>query len=98
MNVKSSVPRKKRSGIRAAEQIQLMLIMLPTFVLIFIFCYIPLYGVLIAFQDYVPGAAILGAGAKWVGFRHFADFAGVVCIFNIAQEFLGVNKQFYHIC
>ena len=76
MNVKSSVPRKKRSGIRAAEQIQLMLIMLPTFVLIFIFCYIPLYGVLIAFQDYVPGAAILGAGAKWVGFRHFADFIG----------------------
>ena len=72
----AAVKRKKHSGISAKEQIQLMLIMLPTMVLIFIFCYIPLYGILIAFQDYVPGAPILGAGVKWVGLKHFVDFIG----------------------
>ena len=71
-------PRRKRSGISAKEQMQLMLIMLPTFVLIFIFCYIPLYGILIAFQDYVPGTSILAfdGSVKWVGFKHFVDFIG----------------------
>ena len=30
-------------------------VMIPVFILIFIFSYIPLYGIVIAFQDYVPG-------------------------------------------
>ena len=68
---------KKRKGVSAAEQIQLMLLMLPAFALIFIFCYIPMYGILIAFQDYVPGAPILSFdSARWVGFKHFIDFIG----------------------
>ena len=37
------------------ENMQIYALMLPTLVLIFIFCYIPMYGLVIAFQDYVPG-------------------------------------------
>ena len=35
------------------ENMQIYALMLPTLVLIFIFCYIPMYGLVIAFQDYV---------------------------------------------
>ena len=58
------------------EQAELMLIMFPTFALIFIFCYIPLYGILIAFQDYIPGSSIISfdGSTKWVGLQHFVDF------------------------
>ena len=53
-----------------------MLIMLPPLVLIFVFCYMPLYGVVIAFQDYVPGASFLSfdGSTKWVGLKHFINF------------------------
>lgn len=67
--------RKKRYGRGVIkENMQIYALMLPTLVLIFIFCYIPMYGLVIAFQDYVPGAPFLGEGVKWVGLRWFDKF------------------------
>ncbi|MBQ9481129.1 MAG: sugar ABC transporter permease [Clostridia bacterium] len=46
---------------------------LAAFVLGFyiLFCYVPMYGILIAFKDYKP---LLGVfGSKWVGFKHFYE-------------------------
>lgn len=56
------------------ENIQIYAMMLPTLLLILIFCYIPMYGIVIAFQDYVPGASFFGEGVKWVGFKWFEKF------------------------
>ncbi len=49
-----------------------VLFMLPAFALTIIFRYIPMGGVLIAFQDYNPFRGILGS--EWVGFKHFSRF------------------------
>lgn len=54
------------------QNYQLYLMLLPTIIFIFIFCYIPMYGVLMAFQDYTPSAGIWGS--EWVGFDHFTRF------------------------
>ena len=51
---------------------QAYLMVLPSIVLIFIFCYIPMYGVLMAFENYRPQLGVLGS--KWVGLYHFKDF------------------------
>ena len=61
---------------KAREQYQLYLIMAPVLLHIFIFCYIPLYGILIAFQNYVPGAPFLAfdGSVEWVGLRWFMEF------------------------
>ncbi|MDF2726401.1 MAG: transporter permease subunit [Paenibacillus sp.] len=50
--------------------------MLPVLLHIFIFSYIPMYGVVIAFQDYYPGKPFLAfdGSVHWVGFKHFVDF------------------------
>lgn len=48
------------------------LMMLPAVVSTFIFCYMPMYGVLIAFQDYRIGDSILGG--EWVGLKHFFEY------------------------
>ena len=48
------------------------LMVLPSIVLIFIFCYIPMYGVLMAFENYRPQLGVLGS--EWVGLYHFKDF------------------------
>lgn len=44
------------------------LMLLPGVILVFIFSYIPLYGVIIAFQDYNPA---LGFSSPWVGLKNF---------------------------
>lgn len=50
----------------------LYMMTIPAVVLIFVFCYIPMYGVLMAFQNYVPAKGVFGS--NWVGFKHFVDF------------------------
>ena len=49
-----------------------LLFMLPAFALTIIFRYIPMGGILIAFQEYNPIRGILGS--EWVGFKHFSRF------------------------
>ncbi|MGF7127056.1 putative aldouronate transport system permease protein [Natronobacillus azotifigens] len=50
----------------------LYLFLLPAVSLVFIFNYIPMYGVLIAFQDFSVTRGIFGSG--WVGLDHFRSF------------------------
>ena len=38
-------------------------------VFIFIFCFVPMFGILMAFQDYVPAKGIMGS--EFVGLEHF---------------------------
>ncbi|MBP2075966.1 ABC transporter permease [Oceanobacillus polygoni] len=44
----------------------------PAVVLVFIFNYIPMYGVTIAFKDFSPIKGIMGS--EWVGLDHFMSF------------------------
>lgn len=48
------------------------LIFIPVFVWYIVFCYLPMWGILIAFKDYKP---LLGFfKSKWVGLKNFKDF------------------------
>ena len=58
--------RKKATG----EVLTYNLMMLPVMVLIIIFSIIPLLGLVIAFQNYIPAKGILGS--PWVGFDNFS--------------------------
>jgi len=50
----------------------LYLIVLPVIIFYFVFHYMPMYGVLMAFQDFSPRLGI--SGSQWVGFTHFINF------------------------
>ncbi|GGE02110.1 ABC transporter permease [Paenibacillus nasutitermitis] len=67
---------RKQPSFRFQENIQLYLIMLPVLLHIFVFSYIPMYGIVIAFQNYSPGDSFisLSRGVDWVGFKHFTNF------------------------
>jgi putative aldouronate transport system permease protein len=49
-----------------------VLFLLPALLLTLIFRYIPMGGIMIAFQDYNPIRGILGS--RWVGFKYFQRF------------------------
>ena len=60
--------KKKITTTKLKNQAQYHLMLLPGVILTFIFCYIPLYGLIIAFEDYNPG---LGFASPWVGLANF---------------------------
>lgn len=51
-----------------------LLFIIPAIIYILIFCYLPMYGILIAFQDFIPGDSIFSTNAYWVGFDNFVRF------------------------
>ena len=50
------------------------LMLLPVLVYYILFHYKPMYGIIIAFQDFNPRRGVLGS--PWVGLKHFRDFFG----------------------
>lgn len=53
----------------------LYLMLVPSLILIIIFCYIPMFGIVIAFKDYNLIDGVFAS--EWVGFKYFKDiFAG----------------------
>ncbi len=50
----------------------LYLLALPGLIFFLIFKYVPMWGVIIAFQNYSPYVGVLKS--EWVGFEHFAKF------------------------
>ena len=72
--------KKKRTGKRKWEKgilyfkgnYDLYLFLLPAVVVIFIFSYLPIYGIVLAFKDYSVSKGILGS--TWVGWKHFSRF------------------------
>ncbi|MEF3307020.1 ABC transporter permease [Paenibacillus sp. GYB003] len=60
-------------SIRAAKRLRelpLHLMILPAAVIVFIYHYIPMFGLVMAFQKYIPVKGIFGS--EWVGLRNFA--------------------------
>lgn len=64
--------RRKRFLLGIKRSWQLYILLLPALAFVLIFQYFPLYGVQIAFRDYMPAKGI--SGSTWVGLKHFKYF------------------------
>lgn len=69
-----SKPVRKKRDIRSVvkNNWQLYVLVLPAVVYFFVFNYLPLYGIQIAFKDYKAVSGI--GGSAWVGLKHFKAF------------------------
>ncbi|MEC0755541.1 sugar ABC transporter permease [Bacillus haynesii] len=61
--------RKTRFWEKLLQQKYLYLMILPGLIYFLLFKYVPMWGIVIAFQDYQPFLGI--TGSEWVGFKHF---------------------------
>jgi putative aldouronate transport system permease protein len=87
-------PNAKRSALRAIartvrKERQLWYICLPLLVWVAVFCYYPMYGVLISFFEYYPGQAILGS--KFMGLKYFIDFFNAPDFANVMRNTLAIS-------
>ena len=105
-----SVEKKRPAGIRRSfsskfagsknkEQLELIAIMLPALIHIFIFSYIPLYGIVIAFQNYFPGNPFIAfdGSVEWVGLQNFVEFISQRTFWKLIRNTLvlsGLNLCF----
>lgn len=80
--------QKKINYIKKNYQLYL-LFTLPPLALLIIFKYIPIGGILIAFEDYNPIAGILGS--DWVGFKHFQRFLSSPDFVNLLMNTLKLS-------
>lgn len=57
---------------------------IPAFIEIIIFSYIPLYGIQIAFKDFSVKAGIWGS--QWVGLKHFQSFISLRAFYQLIRN------------
>jgi putative aldouronate transport system permease protein len=68
----AGVPRRARRVRNPRRLLKLYLFVAPAVLLLLLFHYVPMYGIVIAFKEYSPYLGILGA--PWVGLEHFRSF------------------------
>jgi putative aldouronate transport system permease protein len=74
---------------RFAKYWQLYLLLLPAMVYVFIFEYLPMYGVQIAFKDFRSSLGIWGS--PWAGFKHFTRFVKYPQFMLLVWNTLSIN-------
>lgn len=71
---KGKLTKKEKRKLNFKRHRSVLLFVLPALIYVFIFSYLPMYGILVAFQDFIPGDQIIGEYTVWVGWQNFEDF------------------------
>ncbi|GIQ66901.1 hypothetical protein PACILC2_54690 [Paenibacillus cisolokensis] len=74
---------------RIVRNWELYLFIAPAFFYFLIFCYGPMYGIQIAFKNYIPTKGFLGS--PWVGFDHFVRFFNSYYFWDLLWNTLSIS-------
>jgi putative aldouronate transport system permease protein len=72
--------------------LNLLLMALPGVILLFVFAYLPMFGIIIAFKDYRFNLGIFGS--EWVGFENFRFLFGTDAAWRITRNTIVMNLIF----
>lgn len=80
---------EQSGGVKAIRYWQLYVLLLPAVLYTFIFCYIPMGGIVIAFKNFTPVAGIWKS--PWVGLMHFQRFVQSPMFLSILKNTLSIS-------
>ena len=81
------VPAKNKTFVEYFLNNKALYVMLiPGLLNLLLFKYLPMWGIVISFQQFHPAMGI--AGSKWVGFKHYIDFFSDPYFFRIIRNTL----------
>ena len=69
--------------------LSLFALFLPAAVLLFLFNYLPIYGIIISFKDFTPYRGILGSA--WAGLDHFRFFLSDARFWNVVKNTIYIS-------
>lgn len=75
--------------LRFKRQLALQSMVIPWLIVIFIFSYLPMTGIILAFKDFDFRFGIFGS--EWVGFRHFESLFSDADFFIAVRNTLAIN-------
>ncbi|WP_420799721.1 ABC transporter permease [Paenibacillus mesophilus] len=84
--------KRRRSGKAVRAMIrhwQLYVLIAPVMLYFIVFHYMPMYGVQIAFKDFIATKGI--GGSPWVGFKHFERFFDSYFFWRLLKNTLGIS-------
>ena len=84
--------RKAHGKVHRKENLQLLSLALPTIILLAVFNYAPMFGIVLAFKDYKVPQGIFGS--PWVGLENFRFFFESQDAFRVIRNTLGLNLLF----
>ena len=86
-----SVRRQRRHllGVSLRRNYDLYLLILPVIAYFFIFHYMPMYGVQIAFRDFNPVDGI--TGSPWAGLKHLTRFVNSFYFWRLIRNTIGIS-------
>ena len=85
---------KRKNFLLIKKNKVLYLFILPAFLYFLIFAYVPMYGVQIAFKDFIATKGFMGS--EWADplFKHFQTFFSSVNFWNILRNTLGLSLYY----
>lgn len=93
---KTAAEEKKKKGGSVkrvmSDNIQFLLLALPAIALIFVFCYLPMGGVILAFKKFNVQDGIFGS--PWAGFKNFEFFFTSSDAWRVLRNTVGLNILF----
>ncbi|QTH40384.1 sugar ABC transporter permease [Cohnella sp. LGH] len=72
---------------KKSKNLSLHLMLLPAMILLIVFSYIPMAGISIAFQDFIPAKGLLG-NQEWVGLKNFELILSNPFVYRVLQNTL----------
>jgi len=89
ITVKQGRSLNSSHGFKKNRDIPLYMLLLPGVLLLFIFNYLPLFGVVIAFENFIPFKGLLGS--DWVGFENFKYFLLDKKFWSVLRNTIQIN-------
>jgi len=71
------------------KQFEFHTMLWPGIIHLIIFAYLPMYGIIIAFQNYSIVTGFLGS--QWIGVKHFVDFLTDPMFYRVLRNTIGIN-------
>lgn len=81
--------RSRKNWMRFKSEIPFHLMLLPSVIVVFIFSYIPLYGLKIAFEKFNPAIGLFGDNV-WIGLKNFAYIFSIPNIWGVFGNTLSI--------
>ncbi len=82
----------KQSKYTVKGNLEMLVLVAPAVIILFIFNYLPIGGIIIAFKDFKANLGFIGS--PWVGFKNFEFFFKSQDAWRITRNTLGYNTMF----
>lgn len=85
----SNLEQKKKNRLFRKSELPLHLMLLPGLIIVLIFSYIPMGGIIIAFQRFIPAKGLFG-NQEWIGMENFEYIFSMPNTMNVLRNTVAI--------